>query len=125
MLGVDLVERGPGALWIVEIGAAGEGDAAAHGHERLRLGGVLGGDELAAVDHRGGERAMVDHRARAGPPQRAGDRLVAFGGMVATELEGVAALAQPTALTDHTLPLARADLATDRAPCRDSVGQYG
>src|SRR3546814_1938939 len=61
MLGVDLVERGPDALVIVEVGAAGEGDTAARGHEQLRLGAALGGDELAAVDHRGRERAMVDH----------------------------------------------------------------
>src|SRR3546814_2963215 len=110
MLRVDLVERGPDALVVIEVGAAGEGDAAARRHEQLRLGAALGGDELAAVDHRGGERAMVDHRARAGSPQRAGDRLVVLGGMVAAELEGVAALDHAETLIDEALRLDRAGL---------------
>jgi len=61
MLGADLVERVPDALVVVALGAAGEGDARAGRGAELGVGAAAGGEELAAVDHRGGEGAVVDH----------------------------------------------------------------
>ena len=98
MLGADLVERVPDALVIVAVGAAGEGDAGAGGGEHLGVGAAAGGEEVAAVDHRGGERAVVDHRAGARAPGGAGRGLEQLGGVVAEELEGVAALDEADAL---------------------------
>ncbi len=92
MLGVHLVEHGPDALVIGVIGAAGEGDLRAFGQHQLGVGAAAGGDEVAAVDHGGGQVLVVDEAARAGTPGRAGFGLVAFGGEVADLLEGFAAL---------------------------------
>ena len=61
MLGVDTVERFPDAAVIVAVGAAREGNARPGGNQQLRLGTAAGGDEFPAVDHRRGQRLMVDH----------------------------------------------------------------
>jgi hypothetical protein len=68
MLGVDLVEPLPNRVMIVEIEAAGEGDLGPSGEQQLGFGAALGCEEIATVDHRRGQGAMVDHRAGARPP---------------------------------------------------------
>ena len=68
MLGVDLVERVPDRVMVVEVEPAGEGDLRSGGKQHFGLGAAPGGEELPAVDHRGGQRAVVDHRAGARPP---------------------------------------------------------
>ena len=95
---------------IVAVGAAGEGDPRAGRGQHFGIGAAAGGDELAAVDHRGGQGAVVDHRAGARAPGRAGRGLEQFGGVVAEELEGVAPLDQAFALVDQALELDRLDL---------------
>ena len=106
---MDTVERRPDALVIVALDPAGKGDAGARRDQQLRLGAAFRGDELAAVDHGGGQGAMADHRARARAPARAGHRLIAFGGTVAAELERIAALDQADAPQGQLLQLDRAD----------------
>ena len=97
-------------VMIVAVGAAGEGDARAGGSEHFGVGAAAGGEEVAAVDHRGGEGAVVDHRSGARAPGGAGRDLEQFGGVVAEELEGVAALDEADALGDQALELDRLDL---------------
>src|SRR5258707_749487 len=58
----------------------------------------LVGEEVPAVDHRRGQVAMVDHGSATRSPVRAGVALVVFGGLVAHELEGIAAFDQGLAL---------------------------
>ena len=110
MLGADLVEGVPDAVDIVAVGAAGEGDAGAGGSVDFRLGASPGGKEVAAVDDRRGKRAVVDHRSRTRAPDRSGRDRKQLGGLVAEELEGVAALDEADALSDQTLKLDRLDL---------------
>jgi hypothetical protein len=62
MLGANLVEPVPDRAMVVEVEAAGEGDLGSGGKERLDLDAALGCEEIAAVDHGRGQRAMVDHR---------------------------------------------------------------
>jgi hypothetical protein len=61
VLGADLVERVPDPRVIVAVHAAGEGDARAGGGEDLGVGASAGGEKFPAVDHRGGEGAVIDH----------------------------------------------------------------
>ncbi len=110
MLGVDLVERAPDQLMVVEVGTTGEGDLRSSGYQQFGLGPAPSGEELPAVDHRSGKRSMIDHRPGARPPGRAGAGLEAIGGLVAEQLHGVAAFDQRQALGDETLELDRADL---------------
>ena len=95
---------------IVAIGAAGEGDAGAGGGEDFGVGAAAGGEKVAAVDQRGGERAVIDHRSGARAPGGAGRDLEQLGGVVAHEFEGVAALDEADALGDEALELDRLDL---------------
>ena len=67
-LASDLVEPVPDRAMIVEVEAAGEGDLGPGGEQRLDLGAALGGEEVAAVDHRRGQRAVVDLGAGARAP---------------------------------------------------------
>ena len=53
---------------IVAVDAAGEGDLRSGWEQHLGFGAALGGEEVAAVDHRRGQRAMVDQRAGARTP---------------------------------------------------------
>ena len=92
MLGAHLVERLPDAPVIVAVDAAGKGDAGPGRGQHLRIGAAAGGDEFAAVDDRGGQCPVIDHRAGARAPGGAGRGLEQFGGMVAEEFEGVAPL---------------------------------
>jgi hypothetical protein len=55
---------------------------------------------------------VIDHRAGARPPGGAGRALEQFGGVVAKEFEGVAALDQADALADQAFELDRLDLGT-------------
>ena len=109
MLGEHLVEHGPDALVIGAIGAAGEGDLRAFRQHQLGFGPAARGDEVAAVDHGGGQVLVVDEAACAGTPGRAGLGLVAFGGEVADLLEGFAALDEALALGDEAFEFDRAD----------------
>ncbi len=93
-----LSSRSQISAMIVEVEPAGEGDLGSGGQQHLGLGAALGGEEIAAVDHRRGQRAVVDHRARARPPGRAGVALELVGGLVAEELHAVAALDERHAL---------------------------
>ncbi len=52
MLGMDLVEPVPDRVVIVEVEAAGEGDLRTRWKQHFSLGAALGGEEIAAVDHR-------------------------------------------------------------------------
>ena len=58
----------------------------------------------------GGQRPVIDHRSGVRAPGGTGRGLVEFGGMVADEFEGVAALDQADALIDQALELDRLDL---------------
>jgi hypothetical protein len=88
---VNLVERVPDRVVIVEVEPAGEGDLGTGGEQHLVVGSALGGEEVAAVDHGRGQRAMVDDRSGVWPP----------GGLVAEELHAVAAFDQSHALGDE------------------------
>jgi hypothetical protein len=94
MLGVDLIELGPDQAMIVEVEPAGECDFRPCGQEHLVVGALLRGEEVAAVDHRRGEIAVVDLRSVAWPPGRMGVAFELVGGPIAHQLEGVAALDQ-------------------------------
>jgi hypothetical protein len=92
---------------IVAVGPAGEG---AGGSEQLGVGAAAGGEELAAVDHRGGEGAVIDHGSGARAPDGSGRNLEQLGGVVAHEFEGVATLDKAHALVDEPIELDRLDL---------------
>ena len=68
MLGADLVERVPDQAVIVEVEAAGKGDLGAGGQQHLGVGPALGGEEVAAVDHRRGQVRWLTIDPRAWPP---------------------------------------------------------
>ena len=68
MLGEHLIEHGPDALMIGVIGAAGKGDLRAFRKHQFGVGVAARGDEVAAVDHGGGQVPVVDEAARAGTP---------------------------------------------------------
>ena len=68
MLGMNLVEPVPDGAMVVEVETAGEGYLGAGGQQDLGLAAVLGGNEVAAVDHRRREGAVVDHRPGARAP---------------------------------------------------------
>ena len=63
VLGVDLVETVPDHPVVGGV-AAREGNLRSRGHQALGLCALLGSDEVAAVDHRGGQVAMAGARAR-------------------------------------------------------------
>jgi len=86
MLDVDLVERVPDGGVVVEVEPAGEGDLGSGREQHLGLGTPLGREEVPTVDHRGGERPVIDHRPRARPPGRAGVALELIGRLVAEDL---------------------------------------
>ena len=109
VLGVDLIELVPDQAVIVEVEPAGEGDLRPGRQQHLGLGAALGGDEVAAVDHGRGQGAVVDQRAAARMPVRSGVANEVFGGLVAEELHGVAALDQGHALGGEALQFDRAD----------------
>ena len=89
---MHLVEPVPDRTMVVEVEAAREGDLWAGRKQGLDLGAALGGDEIAAVDHRSREGTLVDHRPGTGPPGRAGFAPELFGRLVAEGLHAVAAL---------------------------------
>ena len=60
VLRADLVELRPDQLMVVEVEPAGQCDLRSGGQQHLAIGAFAGGDEVAAVDHRRGELAMVD-----------------------------------------------------------------
>ena len=68
---MHLVERVPDPPMVVEFEAAGEGDLRPGGQQDFGFGAAFGREEVAAVDHRGGHRAVIDLRAGAGLPGRA------------------------------------------------------
>ena len=64
VLGVDLIESVPDQPVVGGVPAR-EGNLRSRGHQALGLCAFLGGDEVAAVDHRGGQVAVVDPRSGA------------------------------------------------------------
>jgi hypothetical protein len=110
VLGADLVERVPYALVIVAIGTAGESNARAGRRPKFGIGAPLGGKKVATVDHCRRQGPVVDQRAGSRAPSGAGRGLVQLGGMVAEELEGVAALDEADTLADQLLELYGFDL---------------
>jgi hypothetical protein len=60
MLGVNLVEAIPDQTVIVEVEAAGECDLRPRWQHDLYLCPALGCDEVSGIDHRRGQRAIVD-----------------------------------------------------------------
>ena len=111
VLGVDLVELGPDQPVIVEVEPAGQRHLRSRGQEHLVVGALLRRQEVAAVDHRRGEVAMVDLRPVARPPGRVGVVLELVGGLVAHQLEGVAPFDQRLAFRRQALQLDGFDLA--------------
>jgi hypothetical protein len=95
---------------IVALDAAGEGDARAGGGVKFGFGAALRGEEVAAVDHRGGKGAMVDGGSRPRLPGGTGRHREQLGDVLAEELEGVAALDEADALGDQPFELDRLDL---------------
>ena len=88
--GERLVEPVPDQAMVVEIEPAGEGDLGAGGNERFGLDAAFGGEKVAAVDHRRGQRAVGHRGTGAWPPGRAGVRLEAGGGRVAELFQALA-----------------------------------
>ena len=86
------VERVPDPVVIIAVEAAGEGDLGAGWNEHLGFGTATGGEEVAGVDHRSGDRLVADLGAGARPPCRSGLCLVEIGGLIAHDFEHVAAL---------------------------------
>src|SRR3954447_12215344 len=125
VLHAHLVERVPDALVIVAFSSAREGDARSLGKQDLVLGAAFLVEEITAVDHRGGQGPMVDHRSRAGAPGRARVNLVGVRGFIAQELEAVATLDQRLALIDEAFELDRSNLGAVllalRAALRDLI----
>ncbi len=109
MLGVHLIESLPDGVMIVAIHAAAKGDLRTGGKVHFGLGLALGREEVAAVDHGGGEVPVVDHGAGARAPGRAGVRFIVLGGAVAQHLEGAAPLDQRMPLGNQALELDGAD----------------
>jgi hypothetical protein len=66
VLGVHPVEHRPDALVILAVEAASEADARRRGQQDLGLGAAPCGEEVAAVDHRRGQGAVVEHGAARG-----------------------------------------------------------
>ena len=56
------------SLCVGVVGAAGEGDLGAFRQHQLGVGPAAGGDEVAAVDHGGGQVPVIDEAAGAGTP---------------------------------------------------------
>ena len=79
------------------------------GEQHLGLGAALGGEEVSAVDHGRGQRAVVDHRSAARPPGRARVALELFGGLVAEEFKAVPAFDQRHSLGGEAFEFDRAD----------------
>ena len=111
MSGVELVELVPDQRVVVVVGAAGQGDPGTRGQRHFVLGAALGGEIIAAVDHRRGQRAVVDLGSRSRSPEGTGVAFVVEGGLVAKELHRVAAL-------DGALPFAGEPLEFDGADFR-------
>src|SRR3954465_5319916 len=110
MLLAHLVEGRPDPGVVVVVDPAREGDARTGREKDLGLGPALGVEEIAAVDQRRREGAVVDHRPGPGSPGGAGVSRVVLSGVVAQELEGVAALGQGEPLGDEALQVDRLDL---------------
>ena len=92
VLRANLVERVPDPTMIIAIGPASEGDPRSGRQKHLRLGQLLGVEEVPAVDHRRRQGAVIDLRTGARTPGGAGLGRVELGQMVAEEFEGVATL---------------------------------
>ncbi len=103
------VQHRPDALVVVEVDPAGERDPRPGGQQHLGLCAALGGDEVAAVDHRSGQGAVVHHRSRARAPGRAGVVFEQLGSVLPEKLEGVAPLDQGQPLGDQAFQLDGAD----------------
>ena len=111
MSGVELVELVPDQRVVVVVGTAGQGDPGTRGQRHFVLGSALGGEIIAAVDHRRGQRPVVDLGSRSRSPEGTGVAFVVEGGLVAKELHRVAAL-------DGALPFAGEPLEFDGADFR-------
>ncbi len=94
MLRANLVERVPDPMMIIAVGSAREGDPRSGRQKHLRLGQLLGVDEVPTVDHRGRQGAVIDLGTGARTPGGAGLGRVELSQVVAEELEGVATLRQ-------------------------------
>ena len=60
VFGEDLVERGPDAVVILVGGTRGECDPGARREQRFCFGATLGSEEVAAVNHGGGQGVVID-----------------------------------------------------------------
>ncbi len=109
MLGMDLIELVPDQPVIGGV-AAGEGDLRAGGQQHLVVCASFGGEEIAAVDHRGGHLAMVDLRAVARRPGCAGSLEVDVSGGLPEDLHAVAPFNQALADADQRFQLDGFDL---------------
>jgi hypothetical protein len=95
---------------IVEVEAARKGDPWPGGEQHLGLGPALRCEKLAAVDHRRGQGAMIDHRSIARMPMRPGVMGEVLGRLVAEEFHGVAPFDQGHALSREAFEFDGADL---------------
>jgi hypothetical protein len=75
--------------------------------ENFRVRAAAGGEKFPAVDHRGGERAVIDHGSGARPPGGADGDVIEFGRVVAQEFKRVAPLDEAEALGDEAFELDR------------------
>ena len=107
VLRANLVESCPDALMIVAVGTARESYSGTGGEEHLCLGQLLGVEKIPAVDHCGGQSAVIDLRSRTRTPGRTCFGRIKIREMVAEEFEGVAALRQRQPLGDQSLQLDR------------------
>ena len=95
---------------IVAVHAAGEGDTRSGRNAQLGLGAATGGEVVAAVDHSGGEGAVVEDGAHARAPDGTGGNLEEVGGVVAEGFEAVASLEQVLALVEQPFEFDGLDL---------------
>ena len=105
-----LVEAVPDQVVVVIVGAAGDDDFGTRRDERLTFGPLARGDEVSAVDHRGGQVLVIDLGASARPPGRAGVAFVVTRCFVAQEFEGVPPLDQRVALRSQSFQFDGPDL---------------
>lgn len=110
VLGEHLVQYAPDPLVVLVSWSRGKRDAGAARKQRFGFRAALGSKIVAAVDHRGGERAVVHQRPAAWCPGLSEMGLELFSGGLAQKFQRVAALDQRNALIDEPFKFDRLDL---------------
>ncbi len=110
MLGADPVERCPDSVSGIAVLATCERDLGTNGQHDFGLGAAAGCYEIAAVDHRCGQRAAIDETAVARMPRRAGMGAIEIAGHVTHQFVGIAPFDQRQPLGQQSLQFDRSDL---------------